>query len=149
MSTISKVLEMLLLEEINCSFKPSELQFGFICHRGTREASLLVQEAAQHCISRKVPLFAANLDARKCFDRLWQAGVLLRASDHLSLRSWALLAFWYGQLNYCASPFQRGAVRRFRCAPWGEAGGLLSPCLTNIFLLPLMQQLDVSSLGLW
>ena len=41
-STISKLLEMLLLEEINCSFKPSELQFGFIRHRGTREASLLV-----------------------------------------------------------------------------------------------------------
>ena len=99
MSTDSKLLELILLDEIDGSFRPSDLQFGFLCHRGTREASMLVQETAQHCLSHKSPLFVANLDARKCFDRLWHTAVLLRASDHLSRRSWALLAFWYTHLT--------------------------------------------------
>ena len=89
------MLEMLLLEEISNSFQPSELQFGFLPHRGTREATMLVQETAQHHLSHGSPLFAANLDARKCFDRLWHAAVLLLASEHLSRRNWALLATWY------------------------------------------------------
>ena len=145
-STVSKLLELILLDEIDGSFRPSDLQFGFLCHRGTREASMLVQETAQHYLSRKSPLFVANLDARKCFDRLWHAAVLLRASDHLSRRSWALLAFWYTHLT---ARVRFGGVLSdaFAVRRGVRQGALLSPCLTNIYLLPLIQQLDESGLG--
>ena len=144
--TVSKLLEMLLLNEIGCSFKPSDLQFGFLRNRGTREASLLVQETAQDHMSRRSPLFVANLDARKCFDRLWHAGVLLRASDHMSLRSWALLAFWYDQLT-ARVRFGDVMSDTFEVRRGVRQGALLSPCLTNMYLLPLIQQLDGSNLG--
>ena len=143
---VSKLLELILLDEIGSSFKPSELQFGFLCHRGTREASILVQETAQHFLCRQSPLFAANLDARKCFDRIWHAGVLLRASDHLSRRSWALLASWYAHLT-AQVRFGRSLSGAFAVRRGVRQGALLSPCLTNMFLLPLVQQLDDSNLG--
>ena len=145
-STVSKLLEMILLNEINSSFQPSGLQFGFLGHRGTREAIMLVQETAQHYLSNSSPLFVANLDARKCFDRLWHAGVLLRASEHLSRRTWALLAFWYAHLT---ARVRFGGVLSdaFGVRRGVRQGALLSPCLTNMFLLPLVQQLDDSGLG--
>ena len=139
---------MLLLQEIQCSFQPSDLQFGFLSNRGTREASLLVQETAQYYMSSRSPLFVANLDARKCFDKLWHAGVLLRASDHMSSRSWGLLAFWYGQLT-ARVRFGDVLSDTFEVRRGVRQGALLSPCpcLTNMHLLPLIQQLDDSSLG--
>ena len=143
---MSKLLELLLLDEINGSFKPSGLQFGFLNHRGTREASILVHETAERHLAQKTPLFVANLDARKCFDRLWHSGVLFRARDHLTRRSWALLASWYANLTarvrFGGSDSDTFFVRR-----GVRQGALLSPCLTNVFLLPLVQELDDSGLG--
>lgn len=145
-STLSKLLELVLLEEISGSFRPSGLQFGFLGHRGTREASMLLHETAQHFLSHQLPLFVANLDARKCFDRLWHSAVLLRANEHLSARSWSLLARWYAHLTarvrFGGSWSDDFSVRR-----GVRQGALLSPCLTNMFFLPLIQQLDVTCLG--
>ena len=145
-STVSKLLELILLDEIGESFQPSELQFGFLPHRGTREASMLVQETAQHHLSQNSPLFTANLDARKCFDRIWHAGVLLRSSDHLSRRSFALLANWYRGLT-ARVRFDGVMSHAFPVRRGVRQGALMSPCLTNMFLLPLIQQLDDGGLG--
>ena len=141
-STVSKLLELILLEELSATFHPSELQFGFLCQRGTREATMLVQETAQHYLSRKCLLFVADLDARNA-DRIWHSGVLLRASDHLSRRSWALLAYWYGHLTALVR-FSGVLSGSFDVRRGVRQGALLSPCLTNMFLLPLIQQLDDS-----
>ena len=45
--------------------RSSRPQFGFISMRGTAEASLLVGETIQWNVRRGLPVFAANLDARK------------------------------------------------------------------------------------
>ena len=145
-STVSKLLELLLLREIQLSFRPSDLQFGFLQRRGTREATLLVQEAAGHYLLHESPLFVANLDARKCFDRIWHAGILLRAKDYLSRRSWLVLAFWYSDLS-ARVRFGGSISDAFSVRRGVRQGALLSPCLANIFLRPLIQQLDATGLG--
>ena len=144
--TVSKLLELILLEELSATFRPSELQFGFLCRRGTREATILVQETAQYYLSRKCALFVANLDARKCFDRIWHSGVLLRAHHYLSPRSWSLLAYWYTHLTALVR-FGGRLSDAFDVRRGVRQGALLSPCLANLFLLPLIQQLDDSGLG--
>ena len=72
--------------------------------------------------------------------------MLLRASDHLSRRSWALLASWYAHLT-AQVRFGRSLSGAFAVRRGVRQGALLSPCLTNMFLLPLVQQLDDSNLG--
>ena len=107
---------------------------------------MLLHETTQHYLSSKLPLFSANLDTRKCFDRLWHSGVLVRAKRHLSERSWALLVFWYSNLTarvrFGGELSDAVEVRR-----GVRLGALLSPCLTNMFSLPLIQQLDDRNLG--
>ena len=66
-STLSKLLEQVVLTELESSFVPHDLQFGFVEHRGTTEASLLISEVLQWYQRRGSPIFMANLDARKFF----------------------------------------------------------------------------------
>ena len=82
---VSKLLELLILDELHSSFRPHDLQFGFILKRGTTEASLLVGETIQRNRRMGLPVFAANLDARKCFDRIWHDGLFYRLMQHLTL----------------------------------------------------------------
>ena len=76
-STLCKLLELVVLSELESSFVPHDLQFGFIQHRGTTEASLLISETVQWHQRRGSPVFAANLDARKYFDKIWHDGLFL------------------------------------------------------------------------
>ena len=92
----SKLLELLILEELQSSFIPHDLQFGFISNRGTAEASLLIGETIQYNRRIGLPVFAANLDARKCFDRIWYEpcfdriwhdGLFYRLMQHLNAQT--------------------------------------------------------------
>ena len=47
-SILSKLLELVILAELELSFVPHDLQFGFAQHRGTTEASLLISETVQY-----------------------------------------------------------------------------------------------------
>ena len=76
-SVLSKLLELLVLAELESSFAPHDLQFGFVQHRGTNEASILISETVQWHPGRGSPVFAANLDARKFIDRIWHDGLFL------------------------------------------------------------------------
>ena len=82
------------LSELTESFFPSDLQFGFLENRGKTQASLLVTETVQWHLNRDSPVFAANLDARKCFDRIWHDGLFFRLISLLNPRSWHLLVAW-------------------------------------------------------
>ena len=57
------------LDELHASFEPHHLQFGFISHLDTRQASMLAADPTQQNRYRDISVFAANLDARKCFDQ--------------------------------------------------------------------------------
>ena len=77
----SKLLELLILDELHSSFRPHDLQFGLILKRGTTEASLLVGETIQRNRRMGLPVFAADLDARKCIDRIWHDGLFTVSCD--------------------------------------------------------------------
>ena len=44
--TLSKLAELVVLAELESPFTPHDLQFWFVEHRGTIEASLLISENA-------------------------------------------------------------------------------------------------------
>ena len=98
-TSTSKLLELLILDELQSAFNPHDLQFGFIPRRGTAEASLLVGETIQQNRRNGLPVFAANMDARKCFDRIWHDGLFFRIKQHLSVKSWLLVVQWYHHLT--------------------------------------------------
>ena len=145
-SVLSKLLELLVLAELESSFAPHDLQFGFVQHRGTNEASILISETVQWHLRRGSPVFAANLDARKFFDRIWHDGLFWRLIDLLSPRTWYLLLSWYRDLRGKVA-FQGMLSRDFRVRRGTRQGAILSPTLANVFLLPLIASLDDSGKG--
>ena len=141
----SKMLELLILDEL-MSVVPQDLQFGFIPGRGSAQASLLASETVQHRRRRGLPVFTANLDARKCFGRIWHDGLFFRLVQHLSVNSWLLIVDWYHRLS--AHVVLDGITSGQFCIHRGtRQGAILSPMLTNIFLCPLLRALDSSGCG--
>ena len=53
----SKLLEFVILDELNDSFVPHPLQFGFISHRGTEQASLLAGETRYSIVEAEISLY--------------------------------------------------------------------------------------------
>ena len=145
-SILSKLLELLVLAELETSFVPHDLQFGFVNYRGTNEASLLVGETVQWHLRRGSPVFAANLDASKFFDRIWHDGLFWRLIDLLSVRTWCLLMSWYRGLHGVVA-FLGFQSREFRVKRGTRQGAILSPTLANVFLRPLIAELDDSHRG--
>ena len=142
----SKLLELLILEELQSSFIPHDLQFGFISNRGTAEASLLIGETIQYNRRIGLPVFAANLDARKCFDRIWHDGLFYRLMQHLSSNYWLLVVNWYRHLTGRVI-FGGNISEEFPVVRGTRQGAILSPTFANVFLHPLLAALDDSSLG--
>ena len=93
-SSLSKLLKLLILAELEASFTPHDLQFGFVRQRGATEASLLVSETVQWHL-RIILQCVANLDARKLFDRIWHDGLFWHLIEHLSVMTWILLLSWH------------------------------------------------------
>ena len=117
-----------------------------VTKRGTTEASLIVGETIQQNRRACLSVFAAKLDARKCFDRFWHDGLLYRLMQHLSISCWLLVVYWYRHLT--ARVTFRGAVsEHFSIERGTRQGAILSPALANIFLHPLLATLDGSGHG--
>ena len=145
-SILSKLLELIVLSELEASFVPHDLQFGFVEHRGTSEASLLINETVQWHLRRRSPVFVANLDARKFFDRIWHDGLFWRLIDLLSARTWCLLRSWYKVLSGQVA-FRGFLSREFKILRGTRQGAILSPTLANVFIRPLLVALDDSGRG--
>ena len=145
-TTTSKLLEMVLLDELRISFKPHALQFGFETNRSTQHASLLASETVQWHLRRGAPVFAANLDARQCFPSIWHAGLFSQLQEYISPGSWLLLWRWYRQMkSQVVFRGQSSEVFSVKCGT--RQGAILSPSLANVFFRPLLQRLDDSGLG--
>lgn len=142
----SKLLELLVMDELKSSFNPHDLQFGFVSKRGAAQASLLIGETIQFHRRRGLSVFSANLDARKCFDRIWHDGLFFRLAEHLSVNSWLLLVSWYRRLS-AQVIFGGTTSEQFSIQRGTRQGAILSPALANIFLFPLLQTLDSSGCG--
>ena len=142
----SKLLELLVLDELEASFSPHELQYGFISRRGTTEATILAGETIQWNRHRGLPVYAANLDARKCFDKIWHDGLFERLATHLCPNSWLLMLTWYRRLTAHVT-FGGASSGTFRVYRGTRQGVILSPIFANVYLQPLVAALDESGLG--
>ena len=100
----------------------------------------------KHIRRKSLTVFAANLDARKCFDRIWHDGLFYRLADHLSTNCWRTMITWYRQLSARVT-FGGVTSEPFQICRGTSQGAILSPTPANIFLFPLIEALDGSARG--
>ena len=65
-TTLSKILEMYVLEESN-THEFNDLQFGFIPGRGTEIATALLNDVTSYCNTRGSAVYTCSLDAEGAF----------------------------------------------------------------------------------
>ena len=68
-TTLSKILEMYVLEESN-THEFHDLQFGFIPGRGTEIATALLNDVTTYCNTHVSAVYTCSLDAEDAFDAI-------------------------------------------------------------------------------
>ena len=96
--TLGTVLSKLFELVIAPTDGAHESQYGFRQGRCTSAACTILNDVAHYHKHAGSPLFACSLDAQKCFDSIWHAGLFYKLLDHLPIQHWRILYNWYSQL---------------------------------------------------
>ena len=145
-TTLSKILEMYVLEESN-THEFHDLQFGFIPGRGTEIATALLNDVTTYCNTRGSAVYTCTLDAEGAFDAIPHSILFYKAAAVLSKHCWHVMHTWYSkltvQVKWCgtlSSTIEVGVGTR--------QGGLSSPFLFNLFYQDLISLLSNCSGGI-
>ena len=79
-TVFSKIAEKYIMEQCR-GHAFSDMQYGFVEHRGTAMAASLLEDVSNHCSERGSPVFICSLDAEGAFDGLPHSVLLQKAID--------------------------------------------------------------------
>ena len=140
-SVLSKVLERILLDRLSVYLCTSDNQFGFKAKHSTDLCIYALKEMVENYRRQNSTVLIGFIDASKAFDRINHSKLffklLQRGVPDTFIR---ILSYWYSNQsmqvkwgNVISAPFgTSNGVRQ---------GGLLSPCLFNIYMNDLSDQL--------
>ena len=141
-SSLSKVLERILLTKLEMYVSTSDNQFGFKRKHGTDLCIYALKEIVFSYTSLNSSVFLCFIDASKAFDRINHEKLFLKLLDRGVPKFLVrILVFWYAHQmfhvkwgNVVSAPF---------CVSNGvRQGGILSPILFNVYMDDLSNQLN-------
>ena len=146
-SSISKLMEVILIAKSGTSISSSNLQFAYKAKHGTSMCTLLLKETANYFINQDGGVYCALVDASKAFDRLrhdklfgilMQRGVPAVIIRYLidNYRRQKMLVKWGNVVS-----------RAFGVANGVKQGGILSPILFNVYMDTLLERLQNHGVG--
>lgn len=145
---IAKVLDSLLVGQLDKHLKINDAQFGFRPGLSTESAILSLKQTVQYYTARKTPVFACYLDLSKAFD-LVSYNVLWDKLQHetgVPREVINLFKFWYAnQQNRVRWASSFSAEYRLECGV--RQGGLSSPALFNLYMNNLIDELIRTGIG--
>ena len=146
-TSLSKVLELILVERIGKFLHTNDAQFGFKSNLSTTHATFALKEAVNHYTSQGSPVYACFLDASKAFDRVCHSKLFkLLAARGVPQPYLKLLLIWYRAQrmtvkwsNSMSVPFSvQNGVRQ---------GSNLSPMLFSVYIDELLHVIQQSKTG--
>lgn len=145
---VAKVLDSLLVGQLDKHLKINDAQFGFRPGLSTESAILCLKQTVQYYTARKTPVFACYLDLSKAFDLvaytvLWDK---LQHETDLPREIINMFKFWYAnQQNRVRWANSFSAEYRLECGV--RQGGLSSPALFNLYMNNLIDELSRTGIG--
>lgn len=146
-TSLSKLLELILVERLSPFLRTSDAQFGFKAEHSTTLATYVLKETVNFYTSHGSPVYACFLDASKAFDRVCHSTLFRILADRgVPMPYLQLLIAWYSSqkmgvkwANSESDPFcVQNGVRQ---------GGNLSPMLFNVYIDTLLCDLRKMKMG--
>ena len=140
-STMSKLLEILLLERLSNFMLTSSHQFGFKAKHSTDACIYVLKEAVDFYAAQQSSVYLCFLDASKAFDRVNHNilfdKLLKRGVPGYLVR---ILSYWYSNQKMS---IRWGSImsESFNVSNGVRQGGILSPYLFNIYMDDLSYKL--------
>ena len=146
-STLSKVLEHIILEKYSKFFVSNCLQFGFKRGSSTTTCTALVKSVVAKYIHSGSHVYGCFLDASKAFNMV-RFDFLFRKlqSRGLPLPQLRFLSNWYlsQEMSVCWGP---GRSKSFGVSNGIHQGGIFSPLLFSVYMDGLIEDLSESGVG--
>jgi hypothetical protein len=132
-TSISKVLEQVILARLQTYLFTADSQFGFKQGHGTEMAIFALKQTVEYYRSRDSPVFLCFLDAKKAFDRvnhwtLFRKLIERGAPTHIV----KLLVYWYREQEFIVR-WGSSKSAPYHCINGIRQGGQLSPLLYNVY----------------
>ena len=101
-SSMSKILEYILLQYVNTSSDSDVYQFGFKAGHSTGLCTKLLKDVVKYCTYSGSHVFACFIDFSKAFDKVnyWKLFTKL-LDDDIAVDVVAMLAYWYSHQHMC------------------------------------------------
>ena len=146
-NVISKVLEAIILRQIENKLSTSDNQFGYKRSHGSEMCVFALKQVIEYYKHNNSPVYVCYLDASKAFDRINHWTLYSKLIDrNISVTFVRLLMYWYGNQQFC---IRWGSTysNYFFVSNGVRQGGILSPILFCVYMENLSVALNKSGIG--
>lgn len=146
-SSISKLLDLIVIDKWRDRLVTSDLQFGFRRGHSTVMCTAMYKETVQRYVTRKSTVYSVLLDASKAFDKV-QYGALFKLLIKRNLPPVVIRLLFdsYTRQNACVS-WSNVCSPPFDVHNGVKQGGVLSPILFTVYVDTLLDMLQQSGIG--
>ena len=146
-SSLSKVLEHLIINKYSSYLATSSLQFGFKSSSSTTLCTGVVKNVVSHYIHRGSSVLGCFLDASKAFDLVNHGILFQKLLDRgLPLPVIRFLSSWY-RAQKMRVRWNNSLSIPFGVSNGVRQGSVLSPILFSVYLDDLLEKLRASGVG--
>ena len=146
-TSLSKLLELVLVDRIAPFLSTSDAQFGFKEGHSTTLATYVFKETVNFYTSHGSPVYACFMDASKAFDRVCHLTLFRVLADRgVPLPYLKLLLVWY-RTQKMAVKWADSESDLFLVQNGVRQGGNLSPLLFNVYIDSIISELREMKVG--
>jgi len=146
-SSLSKMLEIIIMKRNEHAFGTSELQFAFKAGHSTAMCSYAVKEVVKYYMDRGSTVYACFLDATKAFDRV-QFDKMFNVLIDNNVMSVDLRLLYFQYTNQkCRAEWKGNRSEYFSVGNGIRQGGIASPVIFCMYLDVLIRKLERERVG--